>query len=59
VTVTVAEQNGDNRAEIVTGTGARPRVTVFLGSSIGPTGQPVEQNSFDAFDTIIGGVFVG
>jgi hypothetical protein len=34
-------------------------VTAFAGSSIGPTGQPREEVSFEAFDTIVGGVFVG
>ncbi|QEL14533.1 beta strand repeat-containing protein [Limnoglobus roseus] len=63
VPVAVRNLDGDNRADIVTGSGpGGRRVNAYLGASITPSGQPTPSQSFDAFDdnfNPLGGVFVG
>ena len=54
--VSVANLDGDNRADIVVGAGtqAGSRVSTYLGSNLGAS-----SSSFDAFGGSLGGVFVG
>jgi Bacterial Ig-like domain (group 3)/FG-GAP-like repeat len=63
VPVAVRQLDGDNKADIVTGSGpGGRRVNAFLGANITPTNQPIASQSFDAFDANfnpLGGVFVG
>ncbi len=61
VPVAVKNLDGDNRADIVvgSGTGSGSRVVGYLGSTIGSSGTPPLALSFDAFPGFTGGVFVG
>jgi len=61
VRVTTAEVDGDDRAEIVigSGVGAGPKVTVYAGKTIPIDGTPVTYDQFDIFPGYTGGIFVG
>ena len=61
VRVAVKNLDGDNRADIITGsgTGAGSKVTSYFGKNINGIGQIPEAFSFDAFPGFAGGVFVG
>jgi hypothetical protein len=61
VRVAVADLDGDNRADLVagSGTGNGSRVTLYLGKNVTANGIPPEQSGFDAFPGYTGGVFVG
>lgn len=60
VRLAVANLDGDNRADVITGSGpgAGSRVTAYAGASIS-TSPPPEFLGFDAFPGFPGGVFVG
>ncbi|QEL16832.1 Ig-like domain repeat protein [Limnoglobus roseus] len=60
VRVAVKDLDGDNRADLVvgSGTGSGSRVTAYAGATIPRNGTPPESLEFDAFDDL-GGVFVG
>jgi hypothetical protein len=61
VRVAVADLDGDNRADLVvgSGTGNGSRVNLYLGKNVTANGIPPEQSGFDAFPGYTGGVFVG
>jgi uncharacterized protein (TIGR03118 family) len=61
VRVAVKELDGDNKADLVTGsgTGDGSHVTEFLGKNIAASGTPPTFQAFDAFPGFTGGVFVG
>jgi hypothetical protein len=61
IRVTVKDLDGDNKADLVVGSGTADgsRVTGYLGKSIAADGTPPEQFGFDAFPGFSGGVFVG
>ncbi len=59
--VAVKNLDGDNRADLVvgSGSGAGSRVTGYLGKNIAASGTPAAQFDFDALAGFSGGVFVG
>ena len=59
--LTVKDLDGDNRADLVIGSGegAGTHVTAYYGKNISPTGTPPSAFDFDAFTRFNGGVFVG
>ena len=61
VRVAVKDLDGDNRADIISGSGtaAGSKVTAYFGKNINGIGQIPEAFSFDAFPGFAGGVFVG
>ncbi len=61
IRVAVKNLDGDNRADLVvgSGSGAGSRVTGYLGKNIAANGTPVVTFDFDAVDGFTGGVFVG
>jgi hypothetical protein len=61
VRVTVADFDGDDRADILVGDGlgAGSRITGYRGAEIAPDGQPPAARELDAFPGFTGGVFVG
>ena len=61
IRVAVKNLDGDNRADLVVGSGAGAgsRVTGYLGKNIAASGTPTTQFDFDALDGFTGGVFVG
>jgi hypothetical protein len=62
VRVTVKDLDGDDRADVVTGsgTGAGSRVTGYTGQSLAdPNTPPTPVLDFDAFPGFTGGIFVG
>ncbi len=61
IRVAVKDLDGDNRADLVVGSGAGAgsRVTGYLGKNIGPSGTPTTQFDFDSISGFNGGVFVG
>jgi VCBS repeat-containing protein len=60
VRLAVKDLDGDNKADIVTGTGdgAGSRVRVVLGSSVA-AGNPTVSTQFDPFADLDGGIYVG
>ncbi len=61
IRVAVKNLDGDNRADLVVGSGAGAgsRVTGYLGKNIAADGTPTAQFDFDALAGFSGGVFVG
>jgi hypothetical protein len=61
IRLVVRNLDGDDRADIVTGSGvgAGTRVTGYLGKNIPVNGTPSNEFAFDAFPGFSGGVFVG
>ncbi|HEY8503942.1 MAG TPA: hypothetical protein VIL46_05130, partial [Gemmataceae bacterium] len=61
VRVAAKDLDGDDRADLVTGSGtaAGSRVTAYAGKDIPPDGAPPVLAEFDAFPGFTGGVFVG
>jgi hypothetical protein len=61
IRLVVRNLDGDDRADIVTGSGvgAGTRVTGYLGKNIPINGTPINEFAFDAFPGFSGGVFVG
>jgi hypothetical protein len=61
IRIAVKDLDGDNKADIVvgSGSGAGSHVTAYLGKNITPTGTPAATLDFDAFAGFGGGVFVG
>ncbi|MBX3401625.1 MAG: VCBS repeat-containing protein, partial [Gemmataceae bacterium] len=61
IRLAVKDLDGDNRADLVVGSGSKAgsRVTAYLGKSIAPAGTPPAALDFDSFAGFTGGVFVG
>jgi hypothetical protein len=61
IRIVVKDLDGDNRADLVvgSGSGAGSRVTAYLGKNIQPEGVPPFVQDFNAFPGFTGGVFVG
>jgi hypothetical protein len=61
IRVAVTNLDGDNRADVLVGSGAGDgsRVIGYLGKNTTPAGEPPQETSFDAFRGFTGGVFVG
>ncbi len=61
IRLAVKDLDGDNRADLVvgSGSGAGSRVTAYLGKNIAPAGTPPAALDFDSFAGFTGGVFVG
>jgi hypothetical protein len=61
VRLAVKDLDGDNRADLVvgSGTGAGSHVTAYRGVNLTPSGTPPSAFDFDAFPGTGGGVFVG
>ncbi len=61
IRVAVKNLDGDNRADLVvgSGSGAGSRVTGYLGKNIAASGTPPAQFDFDSISGFTGGVFVG
>jgi hypothetical protein len=61
IRLAVKDLDGDNRADLIVGSGAMAgsRVTSYLGKDIGPNGTPMSTLDFDAITNFTGGVFVG
>ncbi|MBL8867974.1 MAG: VCBS repeat-containing protein, partial [Planctomycetia bacterium] len=61
IRLAVKDLDGDNRADLVVGSGSKAgsRVTAYLGKNIAPAGTPPAELDFDSFDGFAGGVFVG
>ncbi|MBX3401107.1 MAG: VCBS repeat-containing protein [Gemmataceae bacterium] len=61
IRLAVKDLDGDNRADLVVGSGSRAgsRVTAYLGKNIAPAGTPSNALNFDSFAGFTGGVFVG
>ncbi|HEY2911635.1 MAG TPA: FG-GAP repeat protein, partial [Gemmataceae bacterium] len=60
IRVAVASLDGDDRADVLTGSGqgGGSQVTAYMGSNL-TSGNPTAAESFDAFPGYLGGVFVG
>jgi Bacterial Ig domain/FG-GAP-like repeat len=61
VRVAVKNLDRDGRADLIAGDAANPggRVTSYVGISLSSAGQPPVLAEFDAFDSVLAGVFVG
>ncbi len=61
IRLAVKDLDGDNRADLVVGSGSKAgsRVTAYLGKNIAPAGTPPTALDFDSFAGFTGGVFVG
>jgi hypothetical protein len=62
VRVAVTDADGDDKADVVTGSGegSASRVRVYPGRGVGPGGEPAAFQDLDPFNQVIpAGVFVG
>jgi hypothetical protein len=59
VRVTVADIDGDGRADVVTGDASGPGLNVFRGRAIQASGRPADEFGLFPFDALMNGVFVG
>ncbi|MGL6075739.1 MAG: choice-of-anchor Q domain-containing protein [Fimbriiglobus sp.] len=61
IRVAVKDLDGDNRADLLVGSGTKAgsKATTFLGKNITANGTPATNLDFDAFAGFTGGIFVG